>query len=51
MIKVKRYRKMIGGTMRQVGVLAAPGIIALTKMRYEIGIDNEIMKNLAFQLE
>ncbi len=30
--KAKRYRKMIGGGMRQAGVIAAPGIIALEKM-------------------
>lgn len=27
-----RWRKMLGGGMRQAGILAAPGIIALTKM-------------------
>ena len=30
--KTLRWRKMLGGGMRQAGVIAAPGIIALTKM-------------------
>jgi threonine aldolase len=30
--KARKYRKMLGGGMRQVGIIAAPGIIALTKM-------------------
>jgi threonine aldolase len=28
----RKYRKMLGGGMRQAGIIAAPGIIALTKM-------------------
>jgi threonine aldolase len=31
-LKARKYRKMLGGGMRQVGIIAAPGIIALTKM-------------------
>ena len=30
--KARKYRKMLGGGMRQAGVIAAPGIIALTQM-------------------
>jgi threonine aldolase len=30
--KARKYRKMLGGGMRQAGIIAAPGIIALTKM-------------------
>ena len=30
--KTRRWRKMIGGGMRQAGIIAAPGIIALEKM-------------------
>lgn len=30
--KARKYRKMLGGGMRQVGILAAAGIIALEKM-------------------
>lgn len=28
----RRYRRMLGGGMRQAGIIAAPGIVALTKM-------------------
>ncbi len=30
--KAKRFRKLMGGTLRQVGVIAAPAIIGLTEM-------------------
>ena len=30
--RARKYRKMLGGGMRQVGIIAAPGIIAITKM-------------------
>jgi len=30
--RARRYRKMLGGGMRQAGVIAAPGIIAIEKM-------------------
>ncbi len=30
--KARRWRKMLGGGMRQAGIIAAPGIIALEKM-------------------
>lgn len=30
--KARKYRKMLGGGMRQAGVIAAPGLIALTQM-------------------
>ncbi len=30
--RARKYRKMLGGGMRQAGIIAAPGIIALTKM-------------------
>jgi threonine aldolase len=46
-VKAKRYRKMMGGGMRQVGILAAPGIIALTKIAPLTKIDNEIAVQLA----
>ena len=37
----RRIRKALGGGMRQVGVLAAPGIIALTEMR---SLEGEALK-------
>ncbi len=30
--RVRRFRKMVGGGMRQVGIIAAPGIVALETM-------------------
>jgi threonine aldolase len=44
----RRVRKALGGGMRQVGVLAAPGIVALTEMVDRLKDDNERAKRLAF---
>jgi len=43
----RRLRKALGGGMRQVGVLAAPGIIALTEMRDRLKDDHDRAKRLA----
>jgi threonine aldolase len=43
----RRVRKALGGGMRQVGVLAAPGIIALTEMTGRLGQDHARAKKLA----
>lgn len=43
----RRLRKALGGGMRQVGVLAAPGIIALTEMVDRLREDHERAKRLA----
>jgi threonine aldolase len=43
----RRVRKALGGGMRQVGVLAAPGIVALTEMVDRLKEDNERAKRLA----
>jgi threonine aldolase len=43
----RRIRKALGGGMRQVGVLAAPGIIALTEMTGRLGEDHARAKKLA----
>src|SRR6185369_8209302 len=40
-------RKMLGGGMRQVGVIAAAGIISLEKMTKRLGQDHLRAKNLA----
>jgi threonine aldolase len=45
--KARKYRKMIGGGMRQAGIIAAPGIIALTKMVDRLKDDHENAKLLA----
>lgn len=43
----RRVRKALGGGMRQVGVLAAPGIVALTEMVGRLHEDHERAKRLA----
>jgi len=43
----RRIRKALGGGMRQVGVLAAPGIIALTEMPGRLKDDHQRAKTLA----
>ncbi len=43
----RRLRKALGGGMRQVGVLAAPGIVALKEMRDRLPEDNALAKRLA----
>jgi threonine aldolase len=49
--KARKYRKMLGGGMRQVGIIAAPGIIALTKMVDRLTIDHENAKVLELGLK
>ncbi|MDR2900844.1 MAG: low-specificity L-threonine aldolase [Treponema sp.] len=49
--KARRNRKMLGGGMRQAGVLAAPGIIALEKMTLRLGEDHDNAKYLAQKLQ
>jgi len=43
----RKYRKMMGGGMRQAGIIAAPGIISLTKMVDRLAEDHENAKLLA----
>ncbi|MCU0662638.1 MAG: beta-eliminating lyase-related protein [Myxococcota bacterium] len=43
----RRRRKMLGGGMRQVGVLAAPAILALTDGRARLATDHENARLLA----
>jgi threonine aldolase len=45
--KARKYRKMLGGGMRQAGIIAAPGIIALTKMVDRLVEDHNTAKLLA----
>lgn len=45
--QARRVRKALGGGMRQAGVLAAPGIVALTKMTGRLGEDHARAKKLA----
>ncbi len=46
----RRLRKALGGGMRQVGVLAAPGIIALTEMVDRLKDDHARAKKLAREI-
>jgi threonine aldolase len=45
--EARRVRKMLGGGMRQVGVLAAAGIVALTEMVDRLGEDHARARRLA----
>jgi threonine aldolase len=51
MEKAKKYRKMLGGGIRQAGIIAAPGIIALKKMINRLEEDHKNAKILAKGLE
>ncbi len=48
--KARWYRKMLGGGLRQAGIIAAPGIIALEEMTKRLHIDHENAKLLADKL-
>ncbi len=45
-----RYRKLFGGGMRQVGILAAAGLYALEHHRPELPLDHEMARRLAHAL-
>jgi len=45
--KARTVRRWMGGTMRQAGVIAAPGIIAITKMVDRLKEDHETARMLA----
>jgi threonine aldolase len=47
----RKNRKLLGGGMRQAGVIAGPGLIAIRKMRHSVGKDNEMAKLFASKLE
>jgi len=46
-VRARRFRKMLGGGMRQVGVLAAAGIVSLEKMVNRLGEDHANARRLA----
>jgi len=48
--KARKYRKLLGGGMRQVGILAASGIISLEKMTKRLHQDHENAGYLAEHL-
>jgi threonine aldolase len=45
--RARHLRKMLGGGMRQVGVIAAAGIVSLEKMTSRLGEDHERARKLA----
>lgn len=45
--RAKKYRKLLGGGMRQAGVLAAAGLISLEEMTKRLHIDHENAIHLA----
>jgi threonine aldolase len=45
--RAHRIRKQLGGGMRQVGILAAAGIVALEQMTKRLGEDHSRARNLA----
>jgi threonine aldolase len=48
--KARRLRKMVGGGMRQVGILAAAGKLALTEQVSQLAVDHDNAEHLANQL-
>ncbi len=48
--KARKYRKMLGGGMRQVGVIAAPALLALNTMTTRLKSDHAHAQKLAKQL-
>lgn len=45
--RARKYRKMLGGGMRQTGILCAAGILALTEMVPRLSEDHETARHLA----
>lgn len=45
--RARRWRKMLGGGMRQVGVLAAAGLVALEQMVDRLAVDHANARRLA----
>lgn len=48
--RARRKRKLMGGGMRQVGILAAAGLVALREMTSRLGEDNEKARYMAAEL-
>lgn len=45
--KARKWRKRLGGGLRQVGLIAAPALVALTQMVDRLSIDHDNAKRLA----
>ncbi|AFQ43409.1 low-specificity L-threonine aldolase [Desulfosporosinus meridiei] len=50
-VKARKNRKLMGGGLRQAGILAAAGVIALTEMTSRLGEDHKNARYLANRLE
>ncbi len=50
-LQARRMRKLLGGGMRQAGVIAAAGIVALSEMVDRLAEDHQRARNLAEGLE
>ncbi|MCG6364163.1 beta-eliminating lyase-related protein, partial [Vibrio fluvialis] len=48
--KARRWRKMVGGGMRQAGILAAAGKLALTEQVTQLKTDHDNARHLALGL-
>jgi len=48
--RARKYRKLLGGGMRQTGVLAAPALIAMEEMPGRLHIDHENARYMAQKL-
>lgn len=46
----RKWRKRLGGGLRQSGIIAAPGLVALTQMRERLAEDHENAQYLSEQL-
>lgn len=49
--KARKYRKIMGGGMRQVGILAACGLVGLEEVLPRLEEDHRLARYLALQLE
>jgi threonine aldolase len=49
--RARKYRKLLGGGMRQVGILAAAGLVALRDMTGRLGEDHARARRLAKTLD
>lgn len=50
-VKARKWRKLLGGGMRQAGIIAAPGLVALKTMVDRLAEDHENAKILADGLQ
>lgn len=49
-VRVKKYRKLLGGGMRQAGIIAAPGMVALKETMTQLPKDHSNARKLAEDL-